>query len=77
MGRSMTYDQGVEMRHHKRLTANTGVDVYFAHPKVNREHIDSDQINGSNPSSCRWRVLCWGDPNLARVCIKFNHYIPF
>jgi len=33
MRRSMTYDQGAEMRHHKRLTANTGVDVYFAHPR--------------------------------------------
>ena len=30
--RSMTYDQGTEMRHHKRLTKNTGVAVYFAHP---------------------------------------------
>src|SRR4051812_36901398 len=34
MRRSMTYDQGTEMRHHKRLTQNTGVDVYFAHPRA-------------------------------------------
>ena len=27
--RSMTYDQGPEMRHHKTLTRDTGVDVYF------------------------------------------------
>ena len=33
MRRSMTYDQGSEMPHHKRLTQNTGVDVYFAHPR--------------------------------------------
>ncbi len=34
MRRSMTYDQGTEMRHHKRLTQNTGADVYFAHPRA-------------------------------------------
>ena len=30
--RSMTYDQGTEMAHHKTLTQKTGVAVYFAHP---------------------------------------------
>jgi len=30
--RSMTYDQGTEMAHHKTLTEKTGVAVYFAHP---------------------------------------------
>ncbi len=30
--RSMTYDQGSEMRYHRTLTRETGVAVYFAHP---------------------------------------------
>jgi len=32
MRQSLAYDQGTEMAHHKNLTANTGVKVYFAHP---------------------------------------------
>jgi IS30 family transposase len=46
MRRSMTYDQGGEMRHHKRLTANTGVDVYFAHPRAPWERGISENTNG-------------------------------
>src|SRR5277367_1800420 len=46
MRRSMTYDQGSEMRHHKRLTANTGVDVYFAHPRAPWERGISENTNG-------------------------------
>ncbi len=46
MRRSMTYDQGVEMRHHKRLTANTGVDVYFAHPHAPWERGIMENTNG-------------------------------
>jgi len=44
--RSMTYDQGGEMRHHKRLTANTGVDVYFAHPRAPWERGIMENTNG-------------------------------
>ena len=44
--RSMTYDQGSEMRHHKTLTANTGVDVYFAHPHAPWERGISENTNG-------------------------------
>ena len=44
--RSMTFDQGSEMRHHKRLTANTGVDVYFAHPHAPWERGISENTNG-------------------------------
>ena len=44
--RSMTFDQGSEMRHHQRLTANTGVDVYFAHPHAPWERGISENTNG-------------------------------
>jgi IS30 family transposase len=44
--RSMTFDQGSEMRYHKRLTANTGVDVYFAHPHAPWERGISENTNG-------------------------------
>lgn len=44
--RSMTFDQGTEMRHHKTLTANTGVDVYFAHPHAPWERGISENTNG-------------------------------
>jgi transposase, IS30 family len=44
--RSMTFDQGSEMRHHKTLTANTGVDVYFAHPHAPWERGISENTNG-------------------------------
>jgi IS30 family transposase len=44
--RSMTYDQGSEMRPHRRLTENTGVDVYFAHPHAPWERGISENTNG-------------------------------
>jgi IS30 family transposase len=44
--RSLTYDQGSEMRHHQRLTENTGVDVYFAHPHAPWERGISENTNG-------------------------------
>jgi transposase, IS30 family len=44
--RSMTFDQGSEMRHHKTLTANTGVVVYFAHPHAPWERGISENTNG-------------------------------
>jgi IS30 family transposase len=44
--RSMTYDQGSEMRHHEALTQNTGVDVYFAHPHAPWERGISENTNG-------------------------------
>lgn len=44
--RSMTFDQGCEMRYHKALTANTGVDVYFAHPHAPWERGISENTNG-------------------------------
>lgn len=44
--RSMTYDQGSEMRHHKLLSENTGIDVYFAHPHAPWERGISENTNG-------------------------------
>jgi IS30 family transposase len=44
--RSMTFDQGSEMRHHKKLTENTGVTVYFAHPHAPWERGISENTNG-------------------------------
>jgi IS30 family transposase len=44
--RSMTYDQGSEMRHHQTLTRDTGVDVYFAHPHAPWERGISENTNG-------------------------------
>jgi transposase, IS30 family len=44
--RSMTFDQGSEMRHHRLLTKNTGVDVYFAHPHAPWERGISENTNG-------------------------------
>lgn len=46
MRRSMTYDQGSEMRHHKIVTKDTGVDVYFAHPHAPWERGISENTNG-------------------------------
>ena len=46
MRRSMTYDQGSELRPHKKLPANTGVDVYFAHPRAPWERGINENTNG-------------------------------
>lgn len=46
MRRSMTYDQGTEMRHHRRITEQTGVQVYFAHPHAPWERGICENING-------------------------------
>ena len=46
MRRSMTYDQGTEMRHNKRLTENTGVAVYFAHARAPWERGINENTNG-------------------------------
>jgi IS30 family transposase len=46
MRRSLTYDQGSEMRHHRRLTEDTGVEVFFAHPRSPWERGIAENTNG-------------------------------
>jgi len=44
--KTLTYDNGVEMAYHKKLTAKTGMDVYFAHPYSSWERGTNENTNG-------------------------------
>lgn len=46
MAKSMTYDQGFEMREHKRLTMETRMSVYFCHPHSPWERGTCENTNG-------------------------------
>jgi len=46
MRQSMTYDNGKEMAHHRSLSQNTGIKVFFAHPYSPWERGINENTNG-------------------------------
>ncbi|WP_298782739.1 IS30 family transposase [uncultured Polaribacter sp.] len=43
---SMTYDNGIEMARHEKITKNTGMKIYFAHPYSSWERGTNENTNG-------------------------------
>ncbi|MFT4553104.1 MAG: IS30 family transposase [Chlamydiales bacterium] len=46
MKKSMTYDRGLEMAEHKKMTEETGVKVYFADPRSPWQRGTNENTNG-------------------------------
>jgi len=44
--KSMTYDNGIEMARHEKITKNTGMKIYFAHPYSSWERGTNENTNG-------------------------------
>ncbi len=42
----MTYDNGIEMARHEKITENTGMKIYFAHPYSSWERGTNKNTNG-------------------------------
>uniref|UniRef100_UPI003018151F IS30 family transposase n=1 Tax=Flavicella sp. TaxID=2957742 RepID=UPI003018151F len=46
--KTMTYDNGIEMARHEKITENTGMKIYFAHPYSSWERGTNENTNGTN-----------------------------
>ena len=44
--KTMTYDNGIEMAKHKKITQKTGMKIYFAHPYSSWERGTNENTNG-------------------------------
>lgn len=44
--KSMTYDNGIEMAKHQKITQKTGMKIYFAHPYSSWERGTNENTNG-------------------------------
>jgi IS30 family transposase len=44
--KTMTYDNGIEMARHEKITKNTGMKIYFAHPYSSWERGTNENTNG-------------------------------
>ena len=44
--KSMTYDNGIEMARHQKITEKTGMKIYFAHPYSSWERGTNENTNG-------------------------------
>ena len=44
--KTMTYDNGIEMAQHKKITQKTGMDIFFAHPYSSWERGTNENTNG-------------------------------
>jgi IS30 family transposase len=42
----MTYDHGIEMARQKKITQNTGMKIYFAHPYSSWQRGTNENTNG-------------------------------
>ena len=42
----MTYDNGIEMTKHEKITKNTGMKIYFAYPYSSWERGTNENTNG-------------------------------
>lgn len=72
--RSLTYDQGQEMREHRLFTKQTKMQVYFAHPQCPWERGTNENTNGLLrqffPKGTRFNQLSRRD--IKRVQVLFN-----